>query len=85
VGTRLDGRRCEISIRDTGPGISPVILEKLFRPFVSTKDDGFGLGLYITRDQVVKTGGELIARNDPTGGACFLLTYPIAEPPPAPV
>ncbi len=79
VGTRLAGGRCEISIRDTGPGISPVILEKLFRPFVSTKEDGFGLGLYITRDQVVKTGGELIARNDPTGGACFLLSYPLAQ------
>jgi signal transduction histidine kinase len=78
VGTTLVGEKCEIAIRDTGPGISPVILEKLFRPFVSTKEDGFGLGLYITRDQVVKTGGELIARNDPIGGACFLLLYPLA-------
>lgn len=78
VGTTLVGDKCEIAIRDTGPGISPVILEKLFRPFVSTKEDGFGLGLYITRDQVVKTGGELIARNDPIGGACFLLLYPLA-------
>ena len=78
VGTTLVGEKCEISIRDTGPGISPVILEKLFRPFVSTKEDGFGLGLYITRDQVVKTGGELIARNDPIGGACFILIYPLA-------
>jgi signal transduction histidine kinase len=83
VGTTLVGNKCEIAIRDTGPGISPVILEKLFRPFVSTKEDGFGLGLYITRDQVVKTGGELIARNDPTGGACFLLLYPIAQEQPA--
>jgi signal transduction histidine kinase len=83
VGTTLVGEKCEIAIRDTGPGISPVILEKLFRPFVSTKEDGFGLGLYITRDQVVKTGGELIARNDPIGGACFLLLYPL-EPDHAP-
>jgi signal transduction histidine kinase len=79
VGTTLVGEKCEIAIRDTGPGISPVILEKLFRPFVSTKEDGFGIGLYITRDQVVKTGGELIARNDPTGGACFLLLYPVVH------
>jgi signal transduction histidine kinase len=85
VGTRLASDRCEISIRDTGPGISPVILEKLFRPFVSTKEDGFGLGLYITRDQVVKTGGELIARNDPLGGACFLLIYPVSKETPTPV
>ncbi len=78
VATSVAGDKCEISIRDTGPGISPVILQKLFRPFVSTKEDGFGLGLYITRDQVVKTGGELVARNDPTGGACFQLVYPLS-------
>jgi len=78
VNTALGTGKCEIAIRDTGPGISPTVLEKLFRPFVSTKEDGFGLGLYITRDQVVKTGGELVASNDPRGGACFQLSFPLA-------
>jgi signal transduction histidine kinase len=81
VSSAVRDARFEITIRDTGPGISPVVLEKLFRPFVSTKEDGFGLGLYITRDQVVKTGGELLARNDPRGGAVFLLSFPLAVAP----
>jgi two-component system sensor histidine kinase HydH len=81
VGAALIGGRFELTIRDTGPGISPAVLEKLFRPFVSTKEDGFGLGLYITRDAVVKTGGELHARNLAGGGACFTLLLPLAPEP----
>jgi signal transduction histidine kinase len=73
------GDHFELSVRDSGPGIPQVILSRLFRPFVTTKEDGVGLGLYITRDQVTKTGGSLRAHNHDEGGAVFVLRYPLAE------
>lgn len=81
---RHDGSHYEVLVRDTGPGIPPVILNRLFRPFVTTKEDGVGLGLYITRDQVVKTGGALSAHNHEDGGAVFVLRFPLATSETAP-
>ncbi|MDX2186491.1 MAG: ATP-binding protein [Opitutaceae bacterium] len=77
-GRTTDGHY-ELTVRDNGPGIPQVILGRLFRPFVTTKEDGIGLGLYITRDQVVKTGGSLGAHNHPDGGAVFVLKFPLAQ------
>lgn len=68
-----------ISVADTGPGLAADVLGKLFEPFVTTKDDGFGLGLYITKEQVRKSGGEIVARNLPRGGALFELRFDAAQ------
>ncbi|WP_404424148.1 ATP-binding protein [Nibricoccus sp. IMCC34717] len=77
-GKIVDGH-FELLVRDSGPGIPQSILSRLFRPFVTTKEDGVGLGLYITRDQVTKTGGNLRAHNHEEGGAVFVLRYPLAS------
>lgn len=65
----------EIEVVDTGPGLGPELLRELFKPFVTRKKDGTGLGLWISRSIVERYGGELIAadRDDGVKGARFTL------------
>jgi len=68
----------EIYVRDTGPGIAPHILPKVFETFVSSKETGVGLGLPLSRRIAEDHGGTLTAYNLPDQGACFLLRLPAA-------
>jgi len=68
----------EIHVRDTGPGIAPHILPKVFETFVSSKETGVGLGLPLSRRIAEDHGGALTAYNLPVEGACFLLRLPMA-------
>lgn len=68
----------EAAVRDTGPGISPQILPKVFETFVSSKETGVGLGLPLSRRIAEEHGGSLSAYNLPLEGACFLLRLPLA-------
>lgn len=63
----------EIVVMDTGPGLGPDLLRELFKPFVTRKKDGTGLGLWISRSIVERYGGDLVAadRDDGTTGAVF--------------
>jgi two-component system sensor histidine kinase HydH len=65
-----------VRIRDTGPGIAPRIRERLFEPFVSSKETGLGLGLSISRRLVEAHGGTIRGENTPGGGALFAFTLP---------
>jgi two-component system C4-dicarboxylate transport sensor histidine kinase DctB len=69
-----------LRVRDSGKGLSPTDLARLFEPFYTTKPGGagLGLGLAICRDLVAEFQGELTARNHPEGGACFTLLVPVA-------
>jgi signal transduction histidine kinase len=73
--------RCEIS--DNGPGIAETVAARLFQPFVTTKADGMGLGLAMSRSIVEAHGGTLDCvpgpRDAPAGGATFRLTLPFAD------
>ena len=66
----------ELYVRDTGPGIAPHILPKVFETFVSSKETGLGLGLPVSKRIAEEHGGGLSAYNLPGGGACFLLRLP---------
>jgi two-component system, LuxR family, sensor kinase FixL len=64
----------EIEVADTGPGISDDILPQLFRPFVTTKAGGMGIGLSISKRIVEAHGGTITARRNERGGATFRFT-----------
>ena len=67
----------EISVADTGSGISPEISAQLFQPFVTTKTQGMGVGLSISRTIVEAHGGSIAPRPNPGGGTVFSFTLPI--------
>lgn len=75
--SRLESGRLRLRISDNGPGISPVIREKLFTPFVTTKAQGTGLGLSFVK-KVVEDHGGVIACLDATEGASFEILFPVA-------
>lgn len=80
VGPAHDGdRRVLIDISDTGPGLAPEVLERLFQPFVTTKAHGMGVGLSICSSIVGGHGGELVAQSNAAGGTTFSFTLPMAE------
>jgi two-component system, NtrC family, C4-dicarboxylate transport sensor histidine kinase DctB len=72
--------RCIIRVCDTGPGIQPKILPRLFEPFVTSKPAGagLGLGLMISAHIVREWGGSLTAHNLQGGGACFAIELSVA-------
>jgi len=73
----------ETSVADTGPGISTQIATQLFQPFVTTKRQGMGVGLSISRTIIEAHGGELWVEPNPGGGSifCFTLRAAVKEQP----
>lgn len=68
VALAADGRQVEVSVRDNGPGIATDIADSLFKPFNTTKPEGLGLGLTISRSLVEAWGGRLwLAKTGPAG------------------
>ena len=75
VSTRpSDGGMVEVSVADTGPGISPDVAPQLFQPFISTKPQGMGVGLSISRTIIEAHGGQIWTEANPGGGAVFKFT-----------
>lgn len=70
-------KEVSIEFRDNGPGIDPVILNKLGDAFQTTKSDGLGLGISVAMRIIRDHGGELSAGNHPEGGAVFRVTLPM--------
>jgi two-component system sensor kinase FixL len=69
----------EISVADTGPGIPEEIAEQLFRPFVTTKRHGMGVGLSISRTIIDAHGGKIWSEPNPGGGTIFRFTLPMVR------
>jgi two-component system sensor kinase FixL len=66
----------EISVADTGSGIAPEIGAQLFQPFVTSKRQGMGVGLSISRTIIEAHGGSIAPRPNPGGGTIFVFTLP---------
>lgn len=64
-----------IEVKDNGPGIPEDILDKVFVPFFTTKREGSGVGLALTRQVMIAHGGSARVHNIPSAGACFTLTF----------
>jgi two-component system sensor kinase FixL len=73
------GDLVEVFVSDTGQGISPEFTAKLFQPFMTTKDQGMGVGLSISRTIVEAHGGRIWAEANPGGGTSFRFTLPVAD------
>ncbi len=69
-----------VTITDSGPGLPPEIADRIFQPYVSSKETGLGLGLAICRRIVEAHGGEITAENGPAGGAVFTVRLPCQSP-----
>jgi signal transduction histidine kinase len=67
-----------IKVKDTGHGIDAAHQAQLFDSFFSTKTNGIGLGLSIVRTLAEAHGGRVWAENEPTGGAVFFVSFPLA-------
>ena len=84
---RVEGGRYRITVEDSGPGIEPSVLPRLFDPFVTSRPagEGTGLGLSIAREIVSAHGGTIDADASPTlGGARFTVVLPLPEGSPRP-
>jgi PAS domain S-box-containing protein len=80
IATRLiDEATIRIDVADNGPGLSDKIKEKLFEPLTTTKAQGMGIGLSLSRSIAEMHCGDLTARSNPSGGATFSLTLPLIE------
>jgi signal transduction histidine kinase len=80
LATRTDGR-VTVSVEDSGPGLPGGSVDRIFERgwTTSTRQDGMGLGLYVAKRLMEDQGGELLADNGPTGGARFLVRFPVEE------
>jgi signal transduction histidine kinase len=70
-----------VRIQDTGPGIAPQDLAKIFAPFFTTKErgKGTGLGLYVVQTLVKKYGGSIEPISQPGNGTTFRIQFPLAH------
>ncbi len=69
-----------VTIRDTGPGIAPERQAAIFEPFITSKPNGLGVGLSISRTIVEAHGGVIWCESDPAaGGAAFMVAFPLGN------
>jgi two-component system sensor kinase FixL len=71
----------QVTVRDCGAGITPDTLERLFQPFNTSKPNGLGMGLSISRSIVGLHGGRLWGENNSGPGAAFSFTLPVVQVP----
>jgi signal transduction histidine kinase len=80
VGTEItDGKQLQIQIQDTGAGIAPENLARLFKPFFTTKTNGTGLGLAISRRILAEHHGAIEVWSEIGKGTMFTLSLPVSD------
>ena len=84
LALRALGDQVEIRVTDQGPGVPVALRERIFEPFfrlpgASEREGGVGLGLALVRTIALRHGGQVHCEDQPGGGACFVLTLPLAR------
>ncbi len=79
IGFSVGDAYLTIAIRDTGAGIAPQELGRLFEPYHTTKARGHGLGLMIVQRIVQEHGGQIEISSKPRAGTCFRISLPLAD------
>ncbi len=79
VSTRREQNALHITVSDNGPGIPPENRERIFNPFVTTREGGTGLGLAITQRIVQGHDGHIVLQSTPGEGASFTVCLPLAS------
>jgi signal transduction histidine kinase len=74
-----DAHALQIGVSDTGEGVDPGMVDKIFQPFYTTKAKGTGLGLAITKRLIEQHGGTIRAMNNRDRGVTFLVTLPVTQ------
>jgi signal transduction histidine kinase len=77
ISFKRDGNTVRVDVADSGPGIDPLNLERIFDPFYTTKTDGMGMGMAICRNCIDAQGGNIWASSGPNKGATIHFTLPI--------
>ncbi len=77
--TSIDKGYVTVSIRDSGPGINSAIIDKIFKPFVTDRKGGSGIGLALSRSIIEAHNGSIWAENITGGGAVFSFRLPILK------
>jgi signal transduction histidine kinase len=79
VSARRDDGRLVVGVSDTGPGIPPECQDRLFEPFVTTKQNGTGLGLYVVGCRMREIGGEIRCHTSEGSGTTFVVSLPVCN------
>lgn len=79
LGVDRDEDRLRFWVRDTGPGVDPAHVDRLFDPFFTTRPDGTGLGLAIVRSVAEAHGGEAAVNSAAGEGSEFVISLPVAK------
>ncbi len=77
ISTRKTEDSIEIRVEDTGHGVSEDINKRLFEPFVTSKEDGMGIGLSLSKSIIDAHQGEITAKNKESGGCVFTVKLPV--------
>ena len=81
IGSRaLQGSEVVVDVKDTGKGLDAETAEHMFEPFYTTKSEGMGIGLAISRSIIEAHGGKLWAMKNSPRGAIFLFSLPASDP-----
>lgn len=78
TSSKIEGQ-AEVRVSDSGSGVPETIADRIFEPFYTTKKDGTGIGLSLSRRIAMDHLGALVVEQNPTGGAVFVLRVPLIE------
>jgi two-component system sensor kinase FixL len=84
ITSRVRNTNAEISIADTGEGMSAEVADNIFQPYFTTKEKGTGLGLAICQSIIQEHGGAIAVDSTPGRGTAFIIQLPLQEAAPAP-